>query len=46
VRISTRSDAKRLTIEVADNGIGIPKNEQAKVFDRLYRVPPRATCIT
>ena len=39
VRISTRSDAKHLTIEVADNGIGIPRGEQSKVFDRLYRVP-------
>jgi two-component system phosphate regulon sensor histidine kinase PhoR len=39
VRFSTRSGAKGLTIEVADNGIGIPKAEQQKVFDRLYRVP-------
>lgn len=39
VRISTRSDAKYLSVEVADNGIGIPKSEQSKVFDRLYRVP-------
>lgn len=39
VRIITRSDAHHLTIEVQDNGIGIPKSEQAKIFDRLYRIP-------
>ncbi len=39
VRIATRSDARALTITVEDNGIGIPRNEQRKIFDRLYRVP-------
>ncbi len=39
VRITTRSDAQALTIEVRDNGIGIPRSEQGKIFDRLYRVP-------
>ncbi|MBX2981133.1 MAG: HAMP domain-containing histidine kinase [Flavobacteriales bacterium] len=39
IQITTRSDAQFLTIEVRDNGIGIPKQEQGKVFDRLYRVP-------
>lgn len=39
VRISTRSDAKGITVSVRDNGIGIPKAEQRKIFDRLYRVP-------
>ncbi len=39
IHITTRSDAQALTIEVRDNGIGIPRSEQRKVFDRLYRVP-------
>jgi two-component system phosphate regulon sensor histidine kinase PhoR len=39
VQITTRSDAQALTITVQDNGIGIPRSEQGKVFDRLYRVP-------
>ena len=39
INISTRSDAQALTVEVRDNGIGIPRSEQRKIFDRLYRVP-------
>jgi two-component system phosphate regulon sensor histidine kinase PhoR len=39
VHIVTKSDAQTLTITVRDNGIGIPRNEQGKIFDRLYRVP-------
>lgn len=37
--ISTTSDAGGLTVSVRDNGIGIPRSEQRKVFERLYRVP-------
>jgi two-component system phosphate regulon sensor histidine kinase PhoR len=37
--ISTRSDEKGITVSVRDNGIGIPRAEQKKIFDRLYRVP-------
>jgi two-component system, OmpR family, phosphate regulon sensor histidine kinase PhoR len=39
VTLVTRSDAKGITISVRDNGIGIPRTEQKKIFDRLYRVP-------
>jgi len=39
VIITTHSDAKGVTVAVKDNGIGIPKSEQKKIFDRLYRVP-------
>lgn len=39
VQLVTRSDAQALTIEVRDNGIGIPRQEQRKIFDNLYRVP-------
>ena len=39
VILSTSSDAQGLTVSVKDNGIGIPRSEQKKIFDRLYRVP-------
>ncbi len=39
VQLSTRSDAQGITVSVQDNGIGIPRSEQKKIFDRLYRVP-------
>jgi len=27
-----------VNLEVVDHGIGIPRNEQAKIFDKFYRV--------
>ncbi|MFT3884382.1 MAG: HAMP domain-containing sensor histidine kinase [Flavobacteriales bacterium] len=39
VRIVTRSEATAIVVEVHDNGIGIPRAEQQKIFERLYRVP-------
>ncbi len=39
IHISTRSDAQAVIISVRDNGIGIPRSEQKKIFDRLYRIP-------
>ena len=39
VTLTTSSDAQGLTVSVKDNGIGIPRSEQKKIFDRLYRVP-------
>src|SRR5690606_19207813 len=39
ISMITRSDAQALTIEVRDNGIGITRKEQRKIFDNLYRVP-------
>lgn len=40
-RITVRSynAGTRLCIEVADSGIGISKDNQKRVFERLYRVP-------
>lgn len=39
IRITTRSNDEGITLSVTDNGIGIPRSEQRKIFDRLYRVP-------
>jgi len=36
IGLSTQS--RRAIVRVADNGIGIPKDERERVFDRLYRV--------
>jgi signal transduction histidine kinase len=32
-----------ITIVVADRGPGIPEKEQARIFDRFYRVPETAS---
>ncbi|MCA1576922.1 MAG: HAMP domain-containing histidine kinase [Acidobacteria bacterium] len=36
--IKTETLGSDLSIEIADRGIGIPRAEQAKVFDKFYRV--------
>jgi len=38
IQISTQNIRKGIQIIVADNGIGISKANQKKIFDRLYRV--------
>ncbi len=38
VSITTKSLRSDLSIEVADQGIGIPSAEQAKIFEKFYRV--------
>src|SRR5690606_35587227 len=37
VKILMQKENKRIRIQVADNGIGIPKKSQAYVFDMFYR---------
>jgi len=37
--VSTKNDGDCLSISVKDNGIGISKANQKKIFDKLYRVP-------
>lgn len=38
VRVSLSSTFEQLTVHVQDFGIGIPRHQQAKVFERFYRV--------
>jgi signal transduction histidine kinase len=37
VRVSARGNTHRVTIEVADEGPGIPETEATRVFERFYR---------
>ena len=38
ISITTKTLGSNLSIEVADRGIGIPRAEQAKIFEKFYRV--------
>ncbi len=38
VKIAGRQDDKHVIVEVHDSGIGIPVEEQPKIFERFYRV--------
>lgn len=39
ITVSTSSDLNGVTVKVADNGVGIDRIHQKKIFDKLYRVP-------
>jgi two-component system phosphate regulon sensor histidine kinase PhoR len=39
IRIITENASNGIVITIEDNGIGIGKNEQKKIFEKLYRVP-------
>ncbi|MDZ7742506.1 MAG: HAMP domain-containing sensor histidine kinase [Bacteroidota bacterium] len=39
IKISTYNLNSSIEIDVEDNGIGISKTDQEKIFDKLYRVP-------
>lgn len=38
VTLTVRNAGKKVTVEVADTGIGIPQGEQERIFERFYRV--------
>ena len=38
IKISTRNLKDGILVDIADNGIGISKANQSKIFDKLYRV--------
>ena len=37
IRISAGRQDRRVWMEVADNGIGIPKEDRGRIFERFYR---------
>ncbi len=39
INISTKNIGRGILITIKDNGIGISKSNQKKIFDKLYRVP-------
>lgn len=39
IRISTQNAGKNLVIKVADKGIGMNRDQQAKIFGQFYRIP-------
>ncbi|MCD0487044.1 HAMP domain-containing histidine kinase [Pedobacter sp. MC2016-14] len=39
IKVSTRVVGKKLVIEVADQGIGMTKDQTKRIFDQFYRVP-------
>ncbi|WP_419801996.1 sensor histidine kinase [Mucilaginibacter sp.] len=39
IKISTKSTANQLFISVEDNGIGMNRDQQAKIFEQFYRIP-------
>ena len=39
IRIHTENVSNGVVLTIEDNGIGIGKTEQKKIFDKLYRVP-------
>lgn len=43
VRVAARANGDHLIVDVSDNGLGISLEEQARIFDRFYRVQRKET---
>jgi PAS domain S-box-containing protein len=41
VLVSARRDGEEVVISISDQGLGIPPEEQTRVFDRMYRIEQR-----
>ncbi|MGY6562334.1 MAG: sensor histidine kinase [Luteibaculaceae bacterium] len=39
IELATESDEKYFILHITDNGVGISKENQKKIFEKLYRVP-------
>jgi len=39
IKISTHNEGESVVVSVADNGMGISKEDQKRIFDKFYRVP-------
>ena len=39
IYIKTRSDDKKVTLTLSDNGMGMGKEQLSKIFDQFYRIP-------
>jgi len=39
IKLACKNNNKEIEISVSDNGLGIDKNQQEKIFDKFYRVP-------
>ena len=37
IRVTHDKQGNRLMLKIMDDGIGIPRNEQAKIFEKFYR---------
>ena len=46
VRVSAHGDEEFVTVTVKDNGIGIPEEDVAHIFERFYRVEKSRTAET